>query len=117
RARWGTDYAIAVSDHIRRLLDHSPYVNKPIATIQHGIDIQRFCPAQADEKARQRQMLFGSDHQDLVVLGSSGGTDTAKGWLDLMAALSLLPAALRERFRVVVAGSQPNNDKLARVRE
>lgn len=115
RARWGTDYTIAVSQYVADLLSTSPYSRKPMTVIRHGIDTERFAPASEHDRGRWRLELLGPGHEDCIVLGSSGGTDYDKGWLDLMAALSLLPPEQRRRFRVVVAGSQPDASRLARV--
>lgn len=117
RARAGTDYVIAVSKYVERMLKESSYARVPIVTIHHGIDTARFSPATIAEKDAQRAALFGPDHRDLIVFGSSGGTDYDKGWLDLVAALSLLSKPQRSRFRVIVAGSPPNEDKQRRVDE
>lgn len=117
RARWGTDHAIAVSQYVADFLQASPYRHKPLTVIRHGIDTDRLSPVAPRDKARWRRALLGAGHDDTIVLSSSGGTDYDKGWLDLLAALSLLPRAQRQRFRVVVAGSQPDSAKLARVAE
>src|SRR5699024_8990136 len=54
-------------------------------------------------------------HQELIVLGSTGGTDFDKGWLDLVAAVGQLPLAQKRRFRIVVAGALPNQEKRKQV--
>lgn len=117
RAHWGTDEVIAVSDYVKTMLLNSPYVQRPVTTIRHGIDTDYFAPVSASEKNAARSALFGSVSDDVIVIGSSGGTNYDKGWLDLLVAVSLLPSAQRQRFRVVVAGSQPNTEKLNRVNE
>lgn len=117
RARWATDHTIAVSQFVADFLKVSAYGHKPLTVIRHGIDTDRFAPVAPADKARWRRDLLGAGHEDTIVLGSSGGTDDDKGWLDLLAALSLLPPVQRQRFRIVVAGSPPDSTRLARVAE
>ena len=115
RVRLGTDHVIAVSDYVRRLLQASSYRHKPITTIRHGIDLQYFQPPSQGQRAAQRRALFGEYHHELIVLGSTGGTDFDKGWLDLVTAVGQLPWAQKRRFRIVVAGAPPNQEKRERV--
>src|SRR5699024_597556 len=115
RARLGTDHIIAVSDYVRGLLQASSYRRKPITTIRHGIDSQRFQPASMAQRTAKRRELFGDYHQELIVLGSNGGTDFDKGWLDLVAAVGQLPLPQKRRFRIVVAGALPNQEKRKQV--
>lgn len=115
RARWATNHVIAVSSYILGMLEHSHYASLPQSTVRHGIDTARFFPASETEKDRQRRTFFGDDHSNLVVFGSSGGTDYDKGWLDLLAAIALLPEKLRCRCRVIVAGAPLKQDKIDRV--
>ncbi|MEI6837001.1 MAG: glycosyltransferase, partial [Alcaligenaceae bacterium] len=51
----------------------------------------------------------------VCLLGSAGGTDYAKGWLDLVTAVSALPHEQRSRFHIVVIGDLPNQLKRAQV--
>jgi L-malate glycosyltransferase len=108
RARFSTDHVIAVSDYVKGLLLNSPYKRRPISTIKHGIDTQYFSPVSQVEKLQLRTQFFGQDTQDKIVLGSVGGTKEAKGWLDLVCALSLLEPEQRKRFHVVVVGEPPD---------
>lgn len=117
RARWAADHTIAVSDYVAKLLAASPYARRPMSVIRHGIDTTWFAPVSPAEKLRYREQLLGPGHENTIVLGSSGGTDTDKGWLDLLTALSWLDAEARKRFRVVVAGSPPGADRMTRVAE
>jgi glycosyltransferase involved in cell wall biosynthesis len=114
RARFSTDHVIAVSDYVKDMLLKSPYQRRPISTIKHGIDTQYFSPVSQTEKDRLRSLFFDRDTQDKIILGSAGGTHEAKGWLDLVHALSLLEPAQRKRFHVVVIGEEP--DELLRAR-
>lgn len=117
RARWATDHIIAVSSYVRGMFEGTPYESLPQTTIRHGVDTSRFSPPSKTERQQQRQALFGPDHSDLVVFGSTGGTDYDKGWLDMLAAVALMPPEQRQRCRVLVAGTPLNQDKTDRVNE
>ncbi len=115
RARLATDHVIAVSDYVAGLLASSPYARLPRVTIRHGIDTGYFAPVTPVQKADARARLFGPQHDGLLVLGSAAGTNTDKGWLDLLAGVAQLPPERRARVRVIVAGSLPGPEKRARV--
>ena len=117
RARWATDHIIAVSSYVRSMFDHSPYARLPQTTLRHGIDTVRFSPPTEAERRQQRTAFFGPDHEDLIVFGSTGGTDYDKGWLDLLAAVALLPHDQRKRCRVLVAGAPLTQDKIDKLNE
>jgi len=55
--------------------------------------------------------LIGAGLENKILLGSAGGTDRSKGWLDLVSGIALLPEAERSRFHVVVAGDLPDETK------
>ncbi|HYG42808.1 MAG TPA: glycosyltransferase, partial [Bordetella sp.] len=116
RAHVATDRVIAVSDYVRGLLEHSPYRHCPIDTIRHGIDTAYFAPLAPQAVADLRSRYFGLNWPGKLLLGSAGGTDYDKGWLDLVEAAGSLPAVQRERILILVAGDPPNSAKLARVR-
>ncbi|MHA3902163.1 glycosyltransferase [Castellaniella sp. WN] len=107
RARFGTDGAIGVCDHVSGLLHDSPYRGHPVRTVRLGVDTDEFRPATADESRRARAELLGEIPAGTLVLGSVGGTDRAKGWLTLVQALARLPRIDRDRFRLMVAGDPP----------
>jgi glycosyltransferase involved in cell wall biosynthesis len=113
RARFSTDHVIAVSDYVKGLLLNSPYQRRHISTIKHGVDTQYFSPVSQVEKARLRSQFFERDVQDKIILGSASGTHEAKGWLDLVHALSLLAPEQRKRFHIAVIGEQPDQLLLA----
>ena len=121
RAAFATDHTIAVSDYVRDMLLESPYRRHPITTIRHGIDTDYFAPSRHDAQQHAatlnhlRDQYFGPSWQGRLLLGSAGGTDYEKGWLDLVEAAGSLPQALRERIQILVAGDLPNDDKRARV--
>ncbi|WP_033534407.1 glycosyltransferase family 4 protein [Bordetella trematum] len=116
RARLATDHVIAVSDYVRRLVEDSPYRRLPISTIRHGIDTHFYAPPAAGSQDKLRALYFGENWRGKLLLGSAGGTDFDKGWLDLVDAVGSLPEPLRQRIRILVAGDPPNEAKLARVR-
>ncbi|HYG41956.1 MAG TPA: glycosyltransferase, partial [Bordetella sp.] len=102
--------------YVRGLLEHSPYRHCPIDTIRHGIDTDYFAPLAPQAVADLRNRYFGVNWPGKLLLGSAGGTDYDKGWLDLVEAAGSLPAAQRERILILVAGDPPSSAKLARVR-
>lgn len=116
RASLATDHVIAVSDFVRDMLMASSYRRLPVTTIRHGIDTDYFAPVPAQALDALRARYFGPAWRGCVLLGSAGGTDYDKGWLDLVDAAGSLPAALRKRILILVAGDPPNDEKLARVR-
>ncbi|MYN13847.1 glycosyltransferase [Pusillimonas sp. TS35] len=115
RAGFGTDACIAVSDYVADMLQRSPYVRKPVFTVRHGIDMQRFPSISSAERAAARAQLLGGDDEGLLVLGSVAGTDTEKGWIDLVRAVAGLEPALRTRVRIIVAGDPPCAQRRAAV--
>jgi glycosyltransferase involved in cell wall biosynthesis len=115
RANLGTDHVIAVSDYVARGLGASAYGSLPCTTIRHGIDTQYYAPVDSSRRTALRQHWFGDQHERLIVMGSVGGTDTEKGWLELVEAIAMLPADLRDRFRVLVAGDPPDTQRMSRV--
>lgn len=117
RARFGTDAVIAVSDFVQSMLNESPYVNKPRFVVRHGVDTDFFTPVSIEHKQELRTKLLGRDADQLIVFGSSGGTDYEKGWLDLVRAVASLQADDRRRIRIVVAGDPPKEAYRAMVRE
>lgn len=117
RARFGTDRVIAVSEFVAGLLRQSPYRRLPISTVRHGIDTDYFAPPSDALRPGLREKYFGPTAPGKILLGSAGGTDYDKGWLDLLAGLAMLAPHERQCFRVLVAGDLPDDAKMARVRE
>ncbi len=117
RAWFMTDIVIAVSDYVRGELQHTPYKNTPAVTLTHGIDLDYFAPVSSEAKQALRLSLLGPAIADKIVIGSSAGTDYVKGWLDMVAGVSLLPPEQRARFHIVVAGDLPSAAKVAQVKE
>lgn len=109
RAWIGTDGAIGVCDYVSRQLMESGYGTRLVQTIRLGVDTDWFRPQSASACAQARGELLGDLASDVCVLGSVGGTDRAKGWLTLVQALARLPVAQRSRFRILLAGDNPNS--------
>lgn len=107
RAWLATDHVIAVSDYVRGLVLDSVYRRCGVTVIRHGIDTDYFSPVAVVQKQQFRQQFLDATLQNKIVLGSAGGTDFEKGWLDLVAAIAQLPESMRARFHVVVAGDPP----------
>jgi glycosyltransferase involved in cell wall biosynthesis len=116
RSTIATDETIAVSQYVAGLLERSPYRRHGINVVRHGIDTAYFSPPSTSLTVALRQQFFGSGCEGKLLLGSSGGTDIDKGWLDLLTAIASLPADQRDQFRVLVAGDPPNTMKMDRVR-
>ncbi|WP_354686586.1 glycosyltransferase family 4 protein [Cupriavidus necator] len=114
RAWLGTDHVIAVSDYVAGKLRDSPYRRLPITTVPHGIDGNHFAPPAADEVAALRTHHFGAE-SDSTIFVSTAGTHHEKGWIDLVEAVAQLPAHLRRRARVIVAGETPSPCMVSKV--
>ncbi|HEU0230501.1 MAG TPA: glycosyltransferase [Burkholderiaceae bacterium] len=117
RAHLATDSVIAVSAYVERIVLQSPYARLPLRVIRHGVDTGYFSPPSAAQRRAWRHKTFGALADDVFTLGSSGGTDEDKGWLDLVAAVASLPSHWRDRVRVVVAGDPPRGYRKDRVEE
>ena len=115
RASLATDHVIAVSDYVAGRVRDSVYRHCPVTTIRHGIDTDYFSPVPSAEKEKLRMRFLGDSLSDKIVLGSAGGTDREKGWLDLLAAVAQLPEPLKSRFLLLVAGDQPKPELFAEV--
>ena len=115
KGKLGTDSVICVSDYTRRRLAKTVYDTKVVWVVHHGVDLGRFAPVRSEVVARLRSRWREAVPRDALVLGSIAGTDCNKGWLNMVAAVALLPAAQRERIRIVVAGRLPDALQCARV--
>lgn len=105
RARFGTDGVIAVSQFVANDIARSAYGGLPCHVIRHGIDTQHYAPVPPQRKTQLQQGLLGQAvGPGMLVLGSTGGTDLAKGWVDLLRGVARLPRHQQERLVVVVAG-------------
>jgi glycosyltransferase involved in cell wall biosynthesis len=115
RSAVATTATIGVSQFVSRMLLKSPYRRHPVTTVRHGVDTDYFAPVSEGDHASLRARYLMPDAVDKIVLGSSGGTDDDKGWLDLAGALALLSPVTRSRFHVVVIGDPPTADQVARL--
>lgn len=113
RARRGTDAVIAVCEFTRAALAASPYRRCRLATVANGVDTDRYTPW-PDAAARSARRRWCED-DDILLLGSNAGTARYKGWMDMVEALALLPAPLRRRVQVLVAGIPPDDAARARI--
>jgi glycosyltransferase involved in cell wall biosynthesis len=109
RARHGTDGVIAVCEHTRRQLQHSPYRKLPLYAVHNGVNTRHFVPWTNDAARSVREAW--ADEQQLL-LGSIAGTAEYKGWFDLAQALALLSPERRDQVRVVIAGTPPTQKRL-----
>lgn len=117
RARFATNRVIAVSEYVAAQLRQSPYRRCGIAMIRHGVDTEYFTPSSPSLRDALRGRYFGPDWRGKLLLGSSGGTDYDKGWLDLLAGIALLPIDDRVQIKVMIAGDLPGPDKIQRVKD
>ena len=121
RSRVGTDAVIAVCDYVRRQVMASPYARCRVATVFNGVDIRRFAPRASDSQLRQGWLdgdtggAVSNAGEAPLLIGSNAGTARYKGWMDLLEALSTLPPARRDRFRVVLAGALPGAEDRQRI--
>lgn len=115
RAALATDHVIAVSNDVASQVRDSVYRHCPVTTVRHGVDTEYFSPVAPAEKEMLRTRYFGDVSSDKIVLGSAGGTDLEKGWMDLVAAVAQLPEPLKSRFLLLVAGDQPKPELFAEV--
>lgn len=114
RASVGTDHTIGVCDFAKRILADSPYRRRPMSTISNGVDTRYFSPAQRLDATALRQSLCRRP-ECKVLLGSNAGTDDYKGWMDVVEAVSRLPADIRGTVQVALAGAPLNDEQRGRI--
>jgi len=115
RARLHTDKVIAVCEYVRLQLEATPYRACKPQTVYNGVDTALFAPQRGEQAHALRAQL--SIPADALLIGSSAGTSSYKGWTDLAAALNLLEAHERRKVHVVIAGMPPSGQQLALVRD
>lgn len=115
RAWRGTDMVIAVCDFTYRALLASAYRRCLLATVHNGVDIDHFRPCPNTEAIAQRGRWLGD--RTALLLGSSAGTASYKGWMDLVEALALLPPEQRAQVHLLVAGRMPEAASQLRIVE
>ncbi|ASC66189.1 MULTISPECIES: glycosyltransferase [Achromobacter] len=117
RARLATDRVICVCEHTRRKLLGSAFGRCGLRTVRNGVDVERFRPQAEEAVAEARRRWLPATHADRLIVGSNAGTADYKRWPDMVEAVSQLPAALRDRIVVMVAGKPPGENQRRRVRE
>jgi len=117
RARLATDRVICVCEHTRGKLTGSAFGRCGLRTVRNGVDVERFRPQAEDAVAAARRRWLPETHAGRLVVGSNAGTADYKRWPDMVEAVSLLPAGLRERIVVMIAGELPGEPQRRRVRE
>ena len=117
RAKWGTNRVICVCSHTFRRMKQSVFRNEDLRVVHNGVDTERFRPAGHGEAAQARARFLPEALRGRLVIGSNAGTADYKNWIDMVAAVSLLPAEQREQIVVMIAGHLPGEDKLAQVAE
>ncbi|SDG22232.1 glycosyltransferase [Paraburkholderia phenazinium] len=115
KGKLGTDSVICVSNYTRRRLAKTVYDRKVVWVVHHGVDLRRFAPVRTEVVERLRNRWCPVIPRDALLVGSVAGTESNKGWLNMVAAVALLPASQRERIRIVVAGQLPDTQQRARV--
>ena len=115
KGKLGTDSVICVSDYTRRHLAKTVYDTKVVWVVHHGVDLRRFAPVRSEVVERLRGRWRTAISRDALLVGSIACTDCNKGWLHMVAAVAFLPAAQRERIRIVVAGRLPDAQQRVKV--
>ena len=109
-----TDQVIAVCEYTRRALMRTAYRRCALATVGNGIDTDYFAPQQDVHDA---SWYPGGEWRkpESLLLGSTAGTAAYKGWMDLVEALALLPAARRVHIHLLMAGRLPDKSFRERI--
>ncbi|MFD4838194.1 glycosyltransferase [Achromobacter sp. NPDC058515] len=115
RARWGTNRVICVCRHTFRRMKQSVYREEDLRVVHNGVDTDKCRPAGQDESARARASLLPPALQGRLVVGSNAGTADYKNWIDMVAAVSMLPAEQRGQIAVLIAGEMPGEERLRQV--
>ncbi len=115
RAKWGTNRVICVCRHTFRCMRQSVFRNEDLRVVHNGVDTDKYRPACRDKTAEARTRFLPPALRDRLVIGSNAGTADYKNWIDMVAAVSLLPAAQREQIVILIAGKLPGEEKLAEV--
>lgn len=115
RAKWATNRVICVCSHTFRRMKQSVFRDEDLRVVHNGVDTAKYRPACRTEKAEARARFLPPALRNRLVLGSNAGTADYKGWIDMVAAVSLLPAAQREQVAILIAGAMPGDDLLGQV--
>lgn len=100
-----SDAIIAVCDYTRQQLLESGIKSSIIHVIENGIDTQFYAPFSAEKKQSLRQH-YGFQQEDFIFV-SNAGTAAYKNWPVMLAAIAALPAELKHKIKVVIAGKLP----------
>lgn len=115
KASFATDCVICVCKYTKHALSTTAYLQSGLRVVYNGVDLHHFAaPDAAAVDAACRQWL-PADEQQVLALGSNAGTADYKGWMDLVEAVSILPAHLRVQVRILLAGQLPSAAQWARV--
>lgn len=115
RAALATDRVICVSQHTYEGMGRSAFRPQDLRLVRNGVDTAHYRPAAPDEAARAREALLPPALRDRLVVGSHAGTASYKNWLDMVAAVALLPPDQRGQIAVLIAGLPPAAADLRRV--
>jgi len=115
RAKWGTNRVICVCSHTFRRMRQSVFRNEDLRVVHNGVDTQKYRPACRTETVNARTRFLPPALRDRLVIGSNAGTADYKSWIDMVAAVSLLPAGQREQVAILIAGAMPGDDMLNQV--
>ncbi|AVJ25932.1 glycosyltransferase family 4 protein [Achromobacter spanius] len=117
RAKWGTNRVICVCSHTFRRMRQSVFRNEDLRVVHNGVDTQKYRPACRTETVNARTRFLPPALRDRLVIGSNAGTADYKSWIDMVAAVSLLPAGQRKQVAILIAGAMPGDDMLNQVAE
>ena len=115
RTRIGTDHVIGVCNFVERMLRASPYAARPVSTIANGVDIERYAPWPEDRARAERARLLGAHAAKCtLLLGSNAGTNSYKGWMDMVRAVAQLGARAQGVY-IALAGAEPEAGQMQEV--
>lgn len=115
RAKWGTNRVICVCSHTFRRMRQSVFRNEDLRVVHNGVDTAKYRPACHAETAKARARFLPPALRDRLVIGSNAGTADYKHWIDMVAAVSLLPESQRRQVALLIAGAMPGDEMLDRV--
>ncbi|MCK9513509.1 MAG: glycosyltransferase family 4 protein [Pigmentiphaga sp.] len=115
RAKLATDHVICVCDYTRRQMLYSFFGGKRLHLVRNGVDVNKFIPPSQMARSIAKQSWVPAPLAGRLVIGSNAGTAAYKNWLDMLEAISLLPAILQRQVVVLIAGMLPSPVQLAKV--
>jgi glycosyltransferase involved in cell wall biosynthesis len=115
RAKWGTNRVICVCSHTFRRMKQSVFRDEDLRVVHNGVDTAKYRPACHTEAAQARARFLPPALRDRLVIGSNAGTADYKSWIDMVAAVSLLPEEQRKQVVLLIAGEMPGDEMLGRV--